>query len=313
MGKLIIDTDCGLDDANAILLALSHPDTQVLAITMVDGNTCLDNVVQNVLRVLRAAGRQDIPIYRGSACSMLNLPRKCASDYHGEDGLGDFPDHEPVSTEQLQQEHAVWALVRLLREHDDVDLVCLGPLTNLALAIRLEPALGNRIRRLCIMGGNYKGKGNITMTGEFNFYRDPEAAHVVLHDLTDSCQVTMVGWEVCAESMVTFETAEQLMLQGCGPKADFVRSIYANVLRQRLLPGFVFCDELAMACLLWPQVARQTERARFRVELAGHWCRGMAVPDWESLDTGEHQPMVTMVTSVDMTRFLDLMRACLNG
>uniref|UniRef100_A0A3P8NDA3 Inosine/uridine-preferring nucleoside hydrolase domain-containing protein n=1 Tax=Astatotilapia calliptera TaxID=8154 RepID=A0A3P8NDA3_ASTCA len=140
--KLIIDVDTGVDDAMAIMVALANPDVEILGITCCHGNTPLENVLKNTLRVLKICNRLDIPVYRG--CSKPLLARKQhAGDYHGKDGLGDVPDPDALGLDLLLD-----GFVK------PVILVATAPLTNLAVTVQLDPSLPKKLKALYIMGGN---------------------------------------------------------------------------------------------------------------------------------------------------------------
>ncbi|XP_069684495.1 uncharacterized protein [Periplaneta americana] len=159
-GKLIIDTDAGVDDAVALFLALGYEAKQrncssrIIAITCVFGNTNVDNVVVNVLKILKTSNRLNIPVYRGASRSILVTPH--IEDFYGADGLGDFVYPDPPKPEDyLNKEHAAVALVRLVAQYPkQITLLCLGPLTNVALAIRLDPFFITNLKQLVILGGS---------------------------------------------------------------------------------------------------------------------------------------------------------------
>uniref|UniRef100_A0A3P9CMT1 Inosine/uridine-preferring nucleoside hydrolase domain-containing protein n=1 Tax=Maylandia zebra TaxID=106582 RepID=A0A3P9CMT1_9CICH len=152
--KLIIDVDTGVDDAMAIMVALANPDVEILGITCCHGNTPLENVLKNTLRVLKICNRLDIPVYRG--CSKPLLARKQhAGDYHGKDGLGDVPDPDALGLDLLLDEDAYV----IIYQHNSVFclqviLVATAPLTNLAVTVQLDPSLPKKLKALYIMGGN---------------------------------------------------------------------------------------------------------------------------------------------------------------
>ena len=177
MQRLIIDTDPGVDDAQAILLASAHPHTKIEAILSVGGNVGLEHTTRNALTIVEAIG-QDIPVYAGCDGPLV-LFGEDAAWVHGTDGLGDC-GITPQSR-KAEQEHAANALVRMANaEPDAFTLVAIGPLTNIALALKLDPELPNKLKRFVIMGGAVTGKGNTSnVTAEFNIFADPEAAHVV--------------------------------------------------------------------------------------------------------------------------------------
>merc|ERR1719419_1408629 len=154
--RLIIDCDVGTDDAQAVMMALVQPHVDLVAVTTVFGNAPLDNTCINTLRVLKACGRLDIPVYRGAANSLTG--RAGVGDgFHGKDGLGDvfLPEVDPVDEGAIEREHAASALARLAAENPgEYTLVATGPLTNLALALHLDPKFGENLKDCFIMGGN---------------------------------------------------------------------------------------------------------------------------------------------------------------
>ena len=169
---IVLDCDPGLDDAVAILVASRYAD--LVAITTVNGNVSLDKTTRNALVVAQVAGL-DAPVHAGSAKPLV--PHSLdASHVHGENGLG--ADIDIALTRRVVSDDAVGFLVELVKERDDIHLVAVGPLTNVALAIRRDPRFASRLRSLTIMGGAACG-GNVTPTAEFNIFVDPEAAAIV--------------------------------------------------------------------------------------------------------------------------------------
>ncbi len=176
--KLIIDTDAGVDDAIAIMMALTHPRSEVIALTTVNGNVGVDKVNRNVAHILELFG-SDQPFFAG--CSRpLVAEAMDSSEVHGSDGLGGVTDKLPESGRKPGEIPASLALIELVREHaGEITLLCLGPLTNLALAVRLNPGIVERISKLVLMGGAVSGQGNASPAAEFNILADPEAAAIV--------------------------------------------------------------------------------------------------------------------------------------
>jgi purine nucleosidase len=190
MHRVIIDTDPGLDDLFAILMALGSDRLEVLGITTVCGNATIENTTRNALRILALAGRANIPVYAGAA-HPLGGPIAHESQVHGSDGLQGAPTPTPVSTPEPETAPDFLCRIFLERDPATTDLLCLGPLSNVALALRRQPALAQRIRRIVAMGGAFgtysfdaprcrvHSTGNMTANAEFNIYFDPEAAGVV--------------------------------------------------------------------------------------------------------------------------------------
>uniref|UniRef100_A0A3Q2Z197 Si:ch211-201h21.5 n=1 Tax=Hippocampus comes TaxID=109280 RepID=A0A3Q2Z197_HIPCM len=287
---LVIDTDCGIDDAQAILVALAAPHVRVLAATCVFGNASVDDVCQNVLRVLAVGQREQIPVFRGSAGPLLGTAgTDTPCDHFGTDGLGDvFKDKDPQWEAKIRREHAVSAMVRLVAENPaQVTLVALGPLTNLALAARLDPSFPGKLKKLYIMGGNMEGKGNVSLCAEFNFAMDPEAAYVVLEEFL--CPTYMATWEYACRNALSWDFFEELTSQDTAA-SRFMKTATSRcwaysqeaLSKKRGLhfgAGFVSFDSYAVAACVDAGVVAESVRCPVRVELQGAMCRGMMVLD----------------------------------
>src|SRR2546426_10720650 len=179
MYRIILDTDPGIDDALALFLALASPELQLEAITTVSGNVHVDLTTRNALTLLELAGRTDIPVARGCDRPLSRQP-VFAEYVHGQNGLGGVELPEP----QLQPvgQHAVDLIIeRVMAAPREITLVPIGPLTNIALALRKEPRIAEHVREVVIMGGALRVPGNVTPEAEFNIYADPHAAHIVFH------------------------------------------------------------------------------------------------------------------------------------
>ncbi|KHN79351.1 Uridine nucleosidase 1 [Toxocara canis] len=289
--KLIIDTDGAPDDVRAISLALQTPDIEVLAITTVHGVVSVDQAVANVSRTLRA-NRRTVPIYKGAFEPLVAMTGRVTDEslLFGKDGIGDKPDNFPKVEQEDFIKHdsskpAALALIELLKQHNDVTLVCIGPLTNIALAMKLDADFVRRPKEMVIMGGNIYGVGNISCryTSEFNFGGDPEAAHIVLAKM--ECPITLVPWEACFfegpkyEGEVDFHAHLRLGT----PLADFfstVTSIGREIL-QRNNRQYAYCDEIAMAIALCGEsIIKESKLMRASVELNGEFTRGQVACDW---------------------------------
>ena len=299
--RLIIDTDAGVDDAIAILLALASPAHNVAAITTLSGNVDVDKVVRNVGIILDAARADEIPIFRGAALP-LTVDGHHAAQVHGEDGLGDAGFRPSRRT--IEEEDAVGALVRLGRQDPGgFELVTLGPLTNLALALAMEPDLPRMFRRITVMGGAVRGTGNVTPVAEFNVYADPEAAAVVFDRVPE---LSLLPWEICMDCLLPLEQWQQLTDAGpLGRRFVWPMTVrLQEFLRARGVPGISLPDPLAIAAALDGSVA-QTRFMRVDVETGGRLARGLTAAADERRST--RPPNTHVVTSVDMPRFLGLL------
>jgi inosine-uridine nucleoside N-ribohydrolase len=205
---LIIDSDPGLDDALAIGLAAASPEIELLAVTTVGGNADVTRCTENALRLLHAYGRDDVPVAEGAAGALLGSIVR-ATEVHGESGIGNTV-LDPSPNAALP-EGAVALIARILAEHPEpVAIAPIGPLTNIALVLRLYPQLASRISHVCLMGGSI-GEGNTTASAEFNIIADPEAADVVFRS---GVPITMIGLDVTHQALLDRDSARELRALG---------------------------------------------------------------------------------------------------
>lgn len=198
MKPTIIDCDPGIDDALALLLAAGSPELGLLAVTTVAGNRPAPITARNARKILDLAGRVAVPVHAGAERPLMGGDARC-NLVHGEDGLGGVPLDEPSA---IAAGHAAVALVDILRQHSpaSIDLVAMGPLTNLALAELLSPGILRRAGRLAIMGGALRVPGNITPAAEFNFYADPLAADIVMRS---GAPITLFALDVTHQAIMS--------------------------------------------------------------------------------------------------------------
>jgi pyrimidine-specific ribonucleoside hydrolase len=206
MGKtsIILDVDTGVDDAFAVLFAALHPDINLLGITCVDGNTNIDQVVANTLKVLDAAGAPDIPVARGALKPLLGKSQY-AEYVHGADGMGDLGI--APSKRKVDSRSAIELLRDLVEQSKDpVTIVPLAPLTNIALFLRAFPETAKKVHRIVLMGGSASA-GNATAAAEFNVWHDPEAAAIVFQS---GVPITMYGLDVFMRPGINREQATEM-------------------------------------------------------------------------------------------------------
>lgn len=304
--RLLIDTDPGVDDALAILMAHAH--AEVAALSIAAGNVGLVHTVGNALKLLELIG-VDTPVFAGCPVPLV-LPAADASFVHGADGFGDtgfLP-----ATRRAGDEHAAAAIVRLAREQPGrLTLVALAPLTNLALALRLDPQLPSRIARLVIMGGAVTGRGNThQVPAEFNIGFDPESAHIVFSEWP---AFDLIDWEACVRHAMDFERFDALVASG-----DTRGAFYAAISRKARAfnqangrHGMIMADALAMAIALEPEIIRRAERHHVAIELTGASTRGATVVDWE--DRMGKPANARVVIDVDHARFEALVASALGA
>jgi len=309
MLKLIIDTDSGVDDAQALMLALGHANAEVAAVTTVGGNVPLENVIPNVFEVLHVMGAAGVPVFPGAREPLLPGERVHATEFHGGDGLGDYPNRQ--ARVRPENEAAALAIARLAREQaGELTLVALGPLTNLALALRLEPELPRLLRRLVVMGGAHTARGNTPhWAAEFNFYYDPEAAQIVAQAFDE---LTLLTWETTLAHPVTAE--EYGYLVGLGtPRSNFFSAITGHTtasLQKYGFSGLLIPDPLAMVAALEPEAVVAEERHRLWVETCGQHSRGQSVLDYGRSGQSAN---ARVITKLDHERVIAMFREVLEG
>lgn len=306
--KLILDSDGGVDDAQALLMLIAAGRTPD-AITSVFGNVGRDAATRNLLTVLAVAGKAEVPVYKG-ADRPLNQPVIDAKYIHGEDGLGGSP--RPQTIPAVADGDAVSFLVETFKAAaaagDKVDILMIGPLTNLALALRLSPGIVAGIGQLTIMGGTIYGRGNTTPAAEFNIYADPEAAQIVL---TAGVETLIAPWEPCVTHNMTGTEVDALFAdipEGLERQFSLVLAQHA---RQTIAgygggDNFRFVDPLAAAAVIEPSIVTKSIRAAVDVALAPGITRGMIVVDPSGrLGT----PMVTLIEEARIERLVALYQA----
>ena len=300
-----IDTDTASDDAVALVMALRHPGVDIVGIGVVAGNVPLDQAVQNALYVAELCGA-DVPIHAG-ADRPLVVPLETAQFVHGNDGMGDIG--LPLTGRSPAPGHAVDALLAASHRYPgELTLVTLGPLTNIAIAVRRDPTLAARIGRCVVMGAVADHIGNLSPVAEYNMWADPHAVAVVLEA---GLPLELVGWDISRRYAV-LDPDDAAALRAIGtPLAemcvDIQQVLTQFALAETKLAGFDLPDPIAMAYAVDPSVATDTRRVHCAVETESPLTRGMVVMDVLGL-TGE-DPNATVVTAADRSRFLSMLRA----
>src|SRR6266404_7452041 len=251
--RVIIDTDPGVDDALALLLAMRSRELKIEGITPVAGNVPLELGLPNALRMVEIAGRTDIPVAPGAKAPLLRH-LVTATYVHGENGLGGAVFPEPKT--HPVDEPAAEFIRRVVRKYPgEVTLIPIGPLTNIATALKLDPELAGMVRGIVLMGGSLYG-GNITPAAEFNIYVDPEAARIVFQS---GVPITMVGLDVTRKTSLTddhvrtLETAQNPVSQAA---AKIGRNAINHNRERGYLVGPNMHDSLAVAGFLDPEILK---------------------------------------------------------
>ena len=255
MRRLIIDTDTGTDDAAALLVACAADDIEILAVTTVAGNIPLEKGTANALQTLEAAG-QRIPVYPG-AVKPLYRPLVCADGVHGKDGLGDRDLVHP--TTRPETTHGVTKILELARAYPgEIEIVALGPVTNLALAILQDPAAMAGVKHIWSLGTGGFGPGNCTPVAEFNVYVDAEAYQILLGA---GIPLTIAGFDLCLGDTALTRADLETLAGGNAVMRFMEKATSALVSFNKRNGHGTFADlpdAVAMGCVLWPEMVQET-------------------------------------------------------
>jgi inosine-uridine nucleoside N-ribohydrolase len=274
--KILIDTDTASDDAVALIMALRSPQVNVLAITIVAGNVSVEQGTRNALFTVELCG-STVPVFTGAA-GPLARPLEDASWFHGQDGLGDH-GYQPA-TRVAERDFAVDAMVRIIAANPGIELITLGPLTNLALALHQSPNLAAKVSRCVVMGGAPCCEGNVTPAAEYNFWVDPEAARVVLRS---QLPIELVGWQISrGAAVINAQEIEDILALQTRFAEFAIRSndTAARAYRtQTGETGIALPDPTAMALLLDPALSLLSSDHYMDVQVDSGITRGMSVVD----------------------------------
>jgi len=311
--RVIIDTDPGIDDAQAILFALFCGEFEIDALTSVFGNVPAKTAAANVLRLLEMAGRRpEIPVYLGAVEPLVRRRLYYAPEVHGKRGFGDLKLPPPRG--KIQKNYAAVELARrIVQAPGEITILALGPLTNIALALRLEPQFVKHVREIIFMGGIVAGHGNVSAVATANVLNDSEAAKIVFN-AGFRC-LTMVGQDVTRPTRMLPERRERLRQAG-GEIAEFLYEItryYGNSYTREQIPGFPVHDLLVMIYALRPALF-MTRLLHVDVETEGALTEGMTVADFRPYS--KVKPNVNVCMKADSDAIFDwyekvIMTACL--
>lgn len=299
--RIIIDTDPGVDDALTFLLALASPEVQVEALTTTQGNVTVEKATRNALSVLELLNASHIPVVKG--CSLPMVGPLLASDIvHGASGIGNAKLPEP-KTQPISQHAIDFLIERFLAEPGDLSLFTIGPLSNVALAIRKEPRLSSAVKELVIMGGAIREGGNITAQAEFNIYADPHAAHVVFHS---GIPITLIPLDVTHKCMLYAKDIQQLQKSN-SPISQFIKdatAVYLEFTKEKTgIEGCALHDPLTLATIIAPEVLT-LEELYVDVDISGGISMGKTFADFYKT-TGK-PPNMKVALDVRGEKFVEL-------
>lgn len=277
MKKIILDSDPGHDDAVAMLLAYANPNIELLGVTTVAGNQTLEKVTYNALAVAEMIGMDDVPIFKGSAQPLVR-DIEVAEEIHGETGLEGVELPEP--SQKVSDKHAVDFIIEMIMDNEPntVTLVPTGSLTNIALAVKKEPKIVNRVKEIVLMGGGYH-TGNWSPVAEFNIIVDPEAAHIVFNQ---GWKLTMVGLDLTHQALATdevFQSIKNIDTKTSKFFVDLLEFFKKAYKENQDFDSPPVHDPCTVAYLIDPSIVT-TQKAPIDIELNGKLTVGMTVVDF---------------------------------
>lgn len=312
--KVIIDTDPGIDDAMAIFVALQSPELEVIGLTTIYGNVYTTLATRNALHLLEVAGRTDIPVAEGSHVTITKGTKLRIADFvHGTDGLGNqnFP---PPNGKPIEQSAATFLVEQANKYPGEVTVVALGPLTNIALAIQLDPSFTKNIGRIVILGGAFAVNGNVNPAAEANIFGDPESADIVF---TNGADILAVGINVTHQVIFTDADREKLAASN-GKLAQYLCKVldvyYFYHHDSYNMKGVYLHDPATMLAAIDPSLFTWTEGA-VRVQTSGI-SRGLTIlynkqKRFEEVTEWTDKPTVKVAVTVDAPEVVKMLMDCL--
>ena len=313
--KVILDVDTGTDDAIAIMTAVMSENLEVLGVCAVNGNRGIDFTTENTLRVIEYLGK-DIPVFRGCSLPMVvsltegrreDIPYKGPKD--PQDNVhGDYIDLPPATIQEQPVSAVRWLVDTLMASEGDITLIPVGPLTNIAMALRIEPRIAQKIKKIVIMGGGCR-EVNITPTAEFNFWIDPEAAKIVFDC---GCDILVVPLDATHAAAVSIRTAEALEHKGTKPA-----TLTARIIRQRQnaykhwqpmadIDSVPVHDALAVCAVLDERVLGPVVETYADVDIGKGAADGMSIFDLDNRYK-DRKKNVKVALGADPERFADML------
>ena len=281
MRRILIDTDTASDDAVAIVMALRHPEFKVEAITTVAGNVPLDIATVNAQISIGMADTYAPKLYAGCSKPLCRPDQLTIAKFEGDDGMGNH--NFPIPDVNVEKEHAVNAIAHYVEQYDELEIITLGPLTNIALAIRMYPDIMKKVKKIVAMGAQFGMKNPFTPAAEYNIACDPEAAQIVL---TSGIYMEMIPMDASYDDAI-FEEEDLNKLRAIGTKqSDFFYDCNTGFIEtcQRLYgrPMVLMPDQIAMAYLMDPSIAKVKESSYAQCETARGISYGQFVYDYRA-------------------------------
>lgn len=301
MRRIIIDTDTASDDAVAIIMALRSNKIKVEALTVVAGNVPIDIAVNNAIISVEAANTYNVPVYPGATKPIVK-DLETGQFAHGQNGMGDI--ELPIAKGNPENKHAVDAMIDIVKANpNQIEIMAIGPLTNLALAIQKDPEAMKLVKGIYIMGGNGFGEGNMTEYAEYNFYVDGEAVQIVSDFYED---MVLLPWNTCVQGVrLTQADIDKVLAVGTDLSKfiiDIQKALIDFVVELGQDPGVVIADAAVTAILIDESIALEYQSAYFNVVIEDKEKYGMQYLD-ENRDTNNYK----VCTKMDEEKFLNLL------
>ena len=311
--KLIIDTDPGIDDSQAILGAFSCPEVDILALTSIFGNVPTEIATRNALFLRTKAGRPDVPVYRGCATSLCGAIKERIADFvHGDDGFGNTNQAFSESAGDAAPGSAAEHIVRLANEHPgEVVVLCLAALTNPALALQLDTKLHEKLKSVVVLGGAFSINGNVNPAAEANIFGDPEAANLVFSRIE---KLKVIGLDVTHKCILTASELEGL--RHCESKhGRFIHDIsqfYLKYHREAYgMEGIFLHDAAAFTAVVRPEFFHWKQGKVVVVEdgaARGHTIMDHLERPWIGDNAWIHRPIINVALGVDSEKVVEFVK-----
>lgn len=311
--KLIIDTDPGVDDAITILMAFQLPDVEVIGLTTIFGNVTTKDATQNALHLCEVAGFPDIPVAEGIPEPLKRGPPFIADFIHGSDGLGNtFPSYP--KNKKIEKNACEFLVDKVSEYPGEVTILALGPLTNIALAVKKDRLFASKVKKIVILGGSFFASGNINPAAEANVYGDPEAADIVF---TCGAEIVVIGLNVTTQVLMTYQDLCELR----DSEGRYGRYIY-NIcqfyrdwhVKSDGIDGIYLHDPTCFAALLKPHLF-EFKKGAVRVETqgicTGHTLMDLGLKNWNSDNPWTNVQPVSVAWTVDAAAVINLVKELL--
>ncbi|RDX76335.1 Uridine nucleosidase 1 [Mucuna pruriens] len=311
--KLIIDTDPGIDDSMAILMAFQSPEVEVLGLTTIFGNATTEVATRNALLLCEIAGRENVPVAQGSSEALKGGEPRVADFVHGKDGLGNT-SLPPPKSKKIEKSASEFLVEKVSEYPGEVTVLALGPLTNLAFAIKRDSSFASKVKRIVVLGGSFFALGNVNPAAEANIFGDPEAADTVF---TSGANIVVVGINITTQ--VQFSDADLLELKESKGKYTPLLSDMCKFYRDWHVKsdgvyGIFLHDPVSFVAVVRPDLFTY-KRGVVRVETqgicVGHTLMDQGLKNWNTSNPWTGYSPVSVAWTVNVEEVLNYIRELL--